>query len=144
MAAALHDGFTQATDLAEHIVIVAGVDYRTAYLVVGQAVRTASAAGLRGIDVTGEMLDQAAVEIGVPPLGLAGRDLTVALDPAMIVATRSARGGAAPAAVESMVASCRARAADLRAAVERRRYAFDEAEGALLALARDEAKGVEG
>jgi argininosuccinate lyase len=52
-------GFSQATDLAEHVMAACAVDYRTAYLVVGDAVRTASSDGLRGIDLTGGMLDRA-------------------------------------------------------------------------------------
>ena len=50
-----------------------GIDYRTAYRVVGHAVREASAAGLRGVDVDGTLLDRAAVAVTGQPLGLAGR-----------------------------------------------------------------------
>lgn len=134
MAEALQAGFTQATDLAEHIVTRCGVDYRTAYLVVGQAVRVASAAGLRGVDITAAMLDEAAQQ----PLGLTDADLAAVLDPGKIVATRSARGGAAPAAVAPMIASCRADAGELAAEADRRRTAFDEAETSLLTLAEEE------
>jgi argininosuccinate lyase len=135
LADALLSGFTQATDLAEHIVTVTGIDYRTAYLVVGQTVRVASAAGLRGVDITGEMLDRAAVDLQGRPLGLAGHDLRSVLDPGQIVATRSARGGAAPAAVETMVSSCREEAAQLRTEALRRQGSFDQAEVALIELA---------
>jgi len=37
----------RATDLAEYLVQTLGVDYRTAYVVVGQTVRAASRAGVR-------------------------------------------------------------------------------------------------
>ncbi len=37
----LERGFAQATDLAEHVMAAAGVDYRTACHVVGRAVRAA-------------------------------------------------------------------------------------------------------
>ncbi len=132
MADALASGFTQATDLAEHIVTVCRIDYRSAYLIVGLAVKAASAQGLRGIDLTGEMLDNASVEHQGRPLGLAGHDLSAVLDPGLIVATRSARGGAAPAAVEAMVESCRAAATALRADADKWRSSFDSAEEALL------------
>ncbi|MGH9280750.1 MAG: argininosuccinate lyase [Acidimicrobiales bacterium] len=135
MAADLQAGFTQATDLAEHIVTIRGIDYRTAYLVVGQTVRTASAQGLRGVDITGEMLDAAAAEVRGAPLGLTGTDLSEVLDPGNIVATRSARGGAAPGAVLDMVASCRTAAAELRADAGQRGASFDKAEESLLELA---------
>jgi argininosuccinate lyase len=143
MADALRDGFTQATDLAEYIVAVCRIDYRTAYLVVGQTVRVASAAGLRGVDITGEMLDRAAVDLHGRPLGLAGHDLTAVLDPGQIVSTRSARGGAAPAAVEPMIASCRAEAAKVRAEALRRQASFDAVEESLLVRALGESRPAE-
>jgi argininosuccinate lyase len=136
MADALTSGFTQATDLAEHIVTVCRIDYRTAYRIVGRTVREAAAKGLRGVDVTGEMLDNASVELQGRPLGLAGHDLSTVLDPRLIVLTRSAQGGAAPSAVEAMVASCRVDAAGLHAEAERWRKSFSAAEDALLASAR--------
>lgn len=137
MADALTSGFTQATDLAEHIVTVCRVDYRTAYLIVGRTVREAAAKGLRGIDITGEMLDNASVELDGRPLGLAGHDLSAVLDPRQIVLTRSAQGGAAPDAVGAMVRSCAAEAGALHAEAARWKATFDDAEAALLAAARD-------
>jgi len=135
MADALAGGFTQATDLAEHIVQVCRIDYRTAYLIVGATVRSAAAMGLRGVDITGEMLDNASIAHQGRPLGLAGHDLSAVLDPRLIVSTRSARGGAAPDAVTAMVQSCRADAAALHGEADRWRASFDCAEAALLKLA---------
>src|SRR5205085_1636521 len=109
--------------------------YRTAYLIVGATVRAAAAVGLRGVDITGEMLDNASIEHQGRPLGLAGHDLSAVLDPRLIVSTRSARGGAAPSAVAAMVDACRAEAANLHAEADRRRASFDSAEEALLKLA---------
>src|SRR4030081_2118025 len=74
MEQSLLQGFSQATDLAEHVMQSCGVDYRTAYLVVGRAVSRAGREGLRGVDITGEMLDQAALEQIGRRLGLAGSD----------------------------------------------------------------------
>src|SRR5205823_811919 len=68
MRAALESGFSQATDLAEYIMQSCGIDYRTAYRVVGHAVRQASAAGLRGGDIDGVLLDASAAEITGRPL----------------------------------------------------------------------------
>ncbi|MGH3186923.1 MAG: hypothetical protein ACRDOL_06625 [Streptosporangiaceae bacterium] len=45
---------------------------RTAYLLVGEAVRRASREGLPGVDVTGDMLDEVAAKIAGRPLGLGG------------------------------------------------------------------------
>ncbi|MDQ1393414.1 MAG: argininosuccinate lyase [Acidimicrobiaceae bacterium] len=135
MAAELNKGFSQATDLAEFVVQRCGIDYRTAYVVVGETVRAASRRGLRGVDITGEMLDDAAVEYRGHTLGLAGTDLTAVLDPRQIVLTRTAQGGAAPAAVDAMIGSCRAQIADLRAATTTWRSSVDGAETELLAQA---------
>jgi argininosuccinate lyase len=137
MADALTSGFTQATDLAEYVVTVCRIDYRTSYLIVGRTVREAAAKGLRGVDITGEMLDNASAQLQGRPLGLAGHDLSEVLDPRRIVLTRSAQGGAAPDAIEAMLASCRSGSAVLHAEADGRRASFDASEEALLAAARD-------
>ncbi|WP_088318969.1 argininosuccinate lyase [Kineosporia sp. R_H_3] len=136
MRRALDASFTQATDLAEHVMTTCGLDYRTAYEVVGAAVRTAAAAGLAGRDLTGDMLDAAAVTVTGAPLGLAGTDLGGVLDAAAVVATRTGPGGAAPDVVRAMAGRCRADADAVVAAVDDRRAAFAAAETALLDLAR--------
>jgi argininosuccinate lyase len=136
MAEELMSGFSQATDLAEFIVQRCGIDYRTAYVVVGETVRSASRGGLRGVDITGEMLDRVAGERHGQPLGLAGTDLSAVLDPRQVVLTRTAQGGAAPAAVHAMIDSCRATIAQLRAESAGWQASFDAAEQSLLKLAR--------
>jgi argininosuccinate lyase len=144
MAAELTKGFSQATDLAEFVVQRCGIDYRTAYVVVGETVRAASRRGLRGIDITGEMLDEAAMEHRGRTLGLAGTDLRQVLDPRQIVMTRTGEGGAAPTAVEAMIGSCRAQIAELRTTTSRWRSSIDRAETELLALAAAGAAGAAG
>jgi argininosuccinate lyase len=134
-------GFSQATDLAEFVMQACEVDYRTAYLVVGRAVGDAGRQGLRGVDLTGALLDQAAVALLGRPLGLAGRDLGEILDPEAIVRTRLAPGGAAPTVVRDMAAACLHAAEQLRADAERHRLAFRRAEDDLLTQAREVARG---
>ncbi len=102
MSSELDRGFSQATDLAEYIMLSAGIDYRTAYLIAGEAVRRASGAGLRGRDITSALLDEAAQEIAGTGLDLDDAELATVLDPRLIVATRTAQGGAAPEEVEAM------------------------------------------
>ncbi len=128
---ALESGFSQATDLTEYVMQTCGVDYRTAYQVVGIAVRAAHEAGLRGLELDGEQLDAAAVAFNGRPLGLTGADLTEVLDPRHMVETRTATGGAAPPVVEAMAASCSAQAADLVVLARQAREAFAKAETAL-------------
>jgi argininosuccinate lyase len=132
-------GFSQATDLAEYVMLTCGVDYRTAYYVVGSAVRDAAQKGLRGIDLTGRMLDEAAVrEIG-RPLGLADRDLEEVLDPRKIAFGRTSPGGAAPQIVREMAAGCRADAVELEQQARQRLTRYQEAENRLLQLAEEAA-----
>ena len=141
MREVLLSGFCQATDLAEFVMQACGVDYRTAYLVVGRAVRQASRQGLRGVDLTGELLDEAAREQLGRPLGLAGRDLAEVLDPRAIVLTRLAPGGAAPAVVRGMARSCSEHAERLMALAAGHAERFRAAEEALLSQAREVARG---
>ena len=117
---ALRDGFAQATDVAEVVSLQAGMDYRSAYRVVGRAV----AAG---------RLDPAALgrELGIDEALL--RD---ALDPAASLATRTAPGGAARAPMDAMLAECRTALGEERAWNERARDATARTEAALLQRAR--------
>ncbi|MGZ4599784.1 argininosuccinate lyase [Oryzihumus sp.] len=137
MAQELDAGYTQATDLCEHIVQTCGVDYRSAYVVVGRTVREASRRGVPGRAITGEMLDQVALAETGRAWGLTGRDLARVLDPAAIVASRTGTGGAAPAAVRAMVAQCRQQARELEDTVRGRRQDLDGATALLLERARD-------
>jgi argininosuccinate lyase len=134
-------GFSQATDLAELVMQTCAVDYRTAYNVVGAAVRAASRQGLRGVDLNGEMLDDAANEQIGHRLGLAGSNLGATLDPRSIVMSRLAQGGAAPQVVREMAVSCRAQAHMVQAEAERHEAAFNSAEASLLSLAEEVARG---
>jgi argininosuccinate lyase len=136
MAHALDDGYTQATDLSEFIVQTCGVDYRSAYDVVGRTVREASNQGIPGRHITGAMLDDAAIAVTGESWGLAAADLEPALDPRVIIETRRGEGGAAPAAVESMLARCDEKADHLAAAVEQRRAVLDRTKRHLLEQAR--------
>jgi len=136
MAGVLDAGFSQATDLAEFVMQDRGVDYRTAYRVVGHAVREASARQLRGVDIDGDLLDAAAAALTGKSLGLAGRDLSAVLDPGHIVASRTSLGGAAPAEVSRMAGDVTDRAAALAGEAHGWREAHLAAEEVLVATAR--------
>jgi len=141
MRAALESGFSQATDLAEYVMQTCAIDYRSAYRVVGHAVRQASAVGLRGSDIDGALLDSSATEIIGRPLGLTGRDLSAALDPWQIVVSRTTLGGAAPDEVIRMADQAAAQARELADEAQRWREAYRAAEDALIAAARRGAAG---
>jgi argininosuccinate lyase len=131
MRAALEQGFSQATDLAEIIMLNAHIDYRSAYRVVGRAVRTLSARGLAARDLSVAGLQEAAVaELGAP-LAVDGDALADALDPAAIVATREAAGGAAAGPMQAMLADVAGQAGELEAQIRAALDHIDAAEGAL-------------
>lgn len=89
--------FTFAADLAEELVLRQGLDYRSAYRVVGRAVATAIDAGRT--TVTSIDLADAATGVLGHPVSLEPDSLDAALDPALIVAGRTAPGGSGPAQV---------------------------------------------
>src|SRR5690606_20158632 len=134
---ALESGFSQATDLAEYVMQTCQVDYRTAYQVVGIAVRQASREGLRGIDLNAERLEAAAQQYAGISLGLEGRDLSEILDPRHIVETRTLAGGAAPPVVEAMAAECATEAEALLGRARAARDSLEQAEAALVELAEN-------
>lgn len=136
MAEEVRRGYSQATDLAEHIVQTCDVDYRTAYLIVGRVVRAAGRGGVPGTAITGEMVDEAAFAHLGRRLGMTGRDLSGLLDPWAIVLSRDARGGAAPQEVMRMAATTSAQADELADAARTRLDAFTDADERLLAAAR--------
>ncbi len=131
----LQRGFTQATDLAEHVMVATGVDYRTAYHIVGHTVRTASRDGLQGLDITTDLLSQSAQAVCGRHLELDEAALAGSLDPRRIVATRRATGGAAPAEVRAMAEEFSDRAAGLRERAVAATQCYTEAEEALVAQA---------
>lgn len=129
MRAALDAGFSQAADLAELLMVHAGLDYRSAYDVVGTCVRRAAAQGRRGIDITVDDMATAAAEVGVVGLPVPGAaELAAALDPETIVCSRATRGGAAPEVVRGMAEDCEAAADTALTTIRARRGVWDAAE----------------
>jgi argininosuccinate lyase len=125
-------GYAQSTDLAEHLTQIRGVDYRTAYFVVGDVVRAASLAGIPGSDVTADMINQAAYRRIGASWDLLDSDLAAVLDPAQIVASRQAQGGAARKPVEDMLHATSIEAAAVATAATARLNGFAAAEADLI------------
>src|SRR5207245_537918 len=63
MARRAHEGWAQATDLAEAVVVETGLDYRAAHRVVGRAVRLAKERGVSPAALSPALLDEAASEL---------------------------------------------------------------------------------
>lgn len=137
MRTQLENSFCQATDLAEHIMLSHHLDYRMAYRIVGEAVRVASRSGLRGVDITPEIITNAAQEVAGIALIPNAEALKQALDPSKIVASRSAPGGAAPEVVLGMAEGCIESAAVLKQQAEAALEQYNAAETALLQRAAD-------
>lgn len=136
MLAELARGYAQSTDLAEYFTLQRGLDYRTAYYVVGDAVRRASREGVPGQEISAAMINEAALARTGASWEVTDADLAGVLSPAAIVETRVAEGGAAREVLLAGVAAAEARLHDLAAQATARRAAFAAAEADLLARAR--------
>jgi argininosuccinate lyase len=129
-------GYAQATDLAEHLTQIRGVDYRTAYFVVGDVVRQASRAGIAGVDLSAHLVNQAAQARTGASWDLLDSDLQAVLDPAQIVASRQVEGGAAREPIEQMLQATLVDAAAVAKASAVRLNGFATAEDNLVARVR--------
>lgn len=140
LAAVAGQNFTGATDLAEELLLRHGLDYRSAYRVVGRAVAAAVEGGRTSL--TEEDLSHAATELlgeplllGLPTTGK-GESLREVLDPARIVAGRIVLGGCAPKRVREHSSSLTRRHAEAIRWREERRAHAQQAETFLVAAAR--------
>lgn len=133
----LEAGFSQSTDLAEFVMLEAGIDYRSAYRVVGEAVRRASRRGARGLDMTGSDIDEAASDVLGSPIGMTDVDLEAVLDPRRIVSTRLGQGGASPGVVLDMARGFEAEASAIADEASLLLLMYSDAEEAVLDEARE-------
>ena len=93
-----------ATDLAGALVRERDLPWRTAHQIVGVLVRLCEDRGLGPDGVTPALLDEAAVAYHGKPAGLDAGQIKAALDPGRFVASRTMRGGPAPAEAERQAA----------------------------------------
>ena len=140
LAAGAGTNFTNATDLADRLVLDRGLDYRSAYRVVARAVAEAVRAGEER--VTAERLAEAVRAAGMeaarsdPPLPTPDTD-----DVAAIVASRDSIGGSAPNRVLEHCASVSLRVRDSLEWAAASKSAQDAAVESLLAEAAALAEG---
>jgi argininosuccinate lyase len=137
----LMNGYTQATDLAEHLTQIRDVDYRTAYFVVGDVVREASRLGIRGSDLRADRINDAALQRTGMSWELLDSDLQTVLDPAQIVASRQALGGAAREPVEKVLHAAATDAAEVATTSAARLHDFAAAEDDLIRRAHTVVEG---
>lgn len=93
-----------ATDIADLIVLEKGLPFRTAHQIVAILVRIGIERGLTQSGVTGELVDEAAIEYMGKPLNLSAAGLRSALNPAECVKARTLTGGPAPERVQDDIA----------------------------------------
>jgi argininosuccinate lyase len=141
MRRATAESFAQAADLAEAITLHTGLDYRSAYRVVGRAVAQAIDAGSGPEALDPAALDAAAHALLGRELGLDPAVVADALDPEAALATRTVTGGAAAAPMDAMLRECTAAVDGARGWIGIARERIAAAEAELLARAGAQASG---
>jgi argininosuccinate lyase len=126
--------FVAGADLAGELSLRCGLDYRTAYRVVGRAV--AAAVGRGDQELTVALIRTAAEEVTGRPVPVTDEMLAGTTDPAAAVAARQAPGGASPPCVREHARRVRRRLAAARRWNQTRRAHIAQAEAGLLAAAR--------
>jgi argininosuccinate lyase len=96
--------WAQAADLAGMLVREKGINWRTAHQIVGILVRITEDRGIAPLDVTPELLDEAASLYIGEPVGLDSEKLRDSLDPTLGVHRRTLYGGPAPSEVAKRMA----------------------------------------
>ena len=124
MASRAAEGYSQATDLAELIMLEAKLPYLTAHRLVGEVVSVASQKGIPALKISSRMIDAAAKRILGYKLNLPENIITWALQPQEIVATRVGLGGAAAEPTKDMIAEAGKSIAETQALGERKRRAI--------------------
>jgi len=135
MRSRTREGYGQATDLAELLMQAGGINYRVAHGIVGTAVRLAVETGAPPGHIPAELLEQAARTVLGRPVPMPADAVAALSDPRAIVATRTGTGGAATAAVRTMLDDCRQQLADDTVWAADARARTSAAEGRLVARA---------
>ncbi|MHB8733191.1 MAG: argininosuccinate lyase [bacterium] len=92
-----------ATDVASLLVREKRLPWRTSHQIVAVLVRLSQERGIKPQDVTGALLDEAAVAHSGKPLGVSDAALRAALDPVHFVNARTMTGGPAPARLKPQI-----------------------------------------
>ena len=135
MAYRAAEGYSQATDLAELIMLEAKIPYQEAHHLVGKVVSTAAGQGIPALRITSQMIDTVAVQTLGRAVNIPQEELSRALQPQEIVATRTGPGGAAPGAVKNMIDEARSSIAAARFWKTQTETHLGEAESNLIELA---------
>ena len=135
-ARTLERSFVLATDLAETLVLEAGLEHRAAHRVVGRLSRTLHEANRDAASLTPADVASASAAVLGHSLTLDAATLARALDPRAAIAARQGAGGAAEAPMTAMIDSLRGQLAASAAWFESTTARADGARQRLLAMAR--------
>ncbi len=108
-------GYSAATELANELVRIDGLDYRTAHDVVQTFILESVRQGLSSREAKIEILQAAAQEVVGKNLSISEEQLRQGLDPVHFVKVTNCRGGVAPEEVARMIKERRKRLAEARA-----------------------------
>ncbi len=136
----LDRGFALATDLAEVLVLESGLDFRQAHRLVGHLVRRHLERGDFN-QLTPDELAAAAEQVLGHRVEISQAVLHDALDPEAAVSARAAPGGAAPEAIDAMIAECERTLAEAEAWTGNCGRRLQMAEDSLLRAARECLRG---
>lgn len=128
--AALDESAAAATDVASILVRDHGIDFGTAHAIAARLVSDLRADGRPLADATARDIDAAAAALGAR-VDLSPASISDALDPRRAVAGRVGPGGAAPGAMDAMIAGTRAALDQADAWVARTLVRIVDAERAL-------------
>lgn len=131
MGKAAGDHWAQATDLAAALVTELGLPWRIGHQLAAITVRLAEERGIHPLDVTTDLVDEAATLYMDRPVGLTPEALATALDPAHFIAARTLLGGPAPSEAARQLAEHRTQLADTARDLDDRRAALDAATATL-------------
>lgn len=106
-AARTLSSFVLATDLAEVLVLEAGLDYRAAHRLVGHLSRTLHTERRLAASLTPDDVTCAAEAALGRKVGISAEVLASALDPRAAIVSRTGAGGAAEVPMSAMIAECR-------------------------------------
>lgn len=134
LAASAGDHFSVAADLTERIVLDHGIDYRSAYQVVGRAVADTLNEG--GSALQPGSLTRAAATLGIDIQERLEDSLAAVSDPRALALGRDVEGGSAPARVRHQCKEIQSDVTSGRHWATTRRVQIQDAEDALVAEAR--------
>jgi argininosuccinate lyase len=126
MLESAQNSYVTVSELADEIYRRTGLPYRTSHGIVVDVVNQALDQGMQAMDITSEMVYQAAEKVTGQPLIMSQEDVTRALDPAAFVESHDLIGGPAPKEVLRMIGVRREQLAEAREHLARRKSRIEE------------------